>query len=231
MKTKALLIALFTMVSAINANAQSLLTDGKTWNCTQRMYEDEAHEHDRPYSITVCGDTVVCGTTCKRLSLVYQDAPENPVYFAALEKNSRIYNVYEDKQAEFLNFSLSVGDTDGYSGRVVAVDEISVRGITRKRITIDRDGHLQYLVEGIGLSDDSYRSKEQNSFYNVLLSVSDNGACIFTAQDFLPTTSSIHPTQNNSFQTGETYNLNGTATNRQIKGSVYIRGGKKYVCK
>ena len=152
MKTKTIITAIIAAASINTLAAQELLTDGKVWNCVQRMYNDQTGEYDRPFTITVVGDTIVGGTKCKRLEQVWHDDTGTLFHFAALERDSRVYHVTDDCEDEFLNFNLSVGDIDGLSGRVVAVDKVTVNGITRKRITIDRDGHLQYLVDGIELT-------------------------------------------------------------------------------
>ena len=148
MKTKTIIAAIIAAASINTLAAQELLTDGKVWNCVQRMYNDQTGEYDRPFTITVVGDTIVGGTKCKRLEQVWHDDTGTLFHFAALERDSRVYHVTDNCEDEFLNFNLSVGDIDGLSGRVVAVDKVTVNGITRKRITIDRDGHLQYLVDG-----------------------------------------------------------------------------------
>ena len=152
MKTKTIITAIIAAASINTLAAQELLTDGKVWNCVQRMYNDQTGEYDRPFTITVVGDTIVGGTKCKRLEQVWHDDTGTLFHFAVLERDSRVYHVTDNCEDEFLNFNLSVGDIDGLSGRVVAVDKVTVNGITRKRITIDRDGHLQYLVDGIPLS-------------------------------------------------------------------------------
>jgi len=231
MKTKTIITAIIAAASINMLAAQELLTDGKVWNCVQRMYNDQTGEYDRPFTITVVGDTIVGGTKCKRLEQVRHDDTGTLFHFAALERDSRVYHVTDDCENEFLNFNLSVGDIDGLSGRVVAVDKVTVNGITRKRITIDRDGHLQYLVDGIGLSDDYLRSYELCSYYTILQSVTEQGSQIFATRDFTQGTTAIHSAKApiNDLP-AQSFDLSGRRASKSIRGIV-IAGCNKKVLK
>ena len=231
MKTKTIIAAIIAAASINTLAAQELLTDGKVWNCVQRMYNDQTGEYDRPFTITVVGDTIVGGTKCKRLEQVWHDDTGTLFHFAALERDSRVYHVTDDCENEFLNFNLFVGDIDGLSGRVVAVDKVTVNGITRKRITIDRDGHLQYLVDGIGLSDDYLRSYEQCSYYTILQSVTEQGSQIFATRDFTQGTTAIHSAKApiNDLP-AQSFDLSGRRASKSIRGIV-IAGCNKKVLK
>lgn len=228
MKTKTIITAIIAAASINTLAAQELLTDGKVWNCVQRMYNDQTGEYDRPFTITVVGDTIVGGTKCKRLEQVWHDDTGTLFHFAALERDSRVYHVTDDCENEFLNFNLSVGDIDGLSGRVVAVDKVTVNGITRKRITIDRDGHLQYLVEGIGLSDDYLRSYEQCSYYTILQSVTEQGSQIFATRDFISGTTGIKAQHPNSISSVTLHDLAGKVVSTTRRG-IFIKNGRKVI--
>ena len=231
MKTKTIITAIIAAASINMLAAQELLTDGKVWNCVQRMYNDQTGEYDRPFTITVVGDTIVGGTKCKRLEQVWHDDTGTLFHFAALERDSRVYHVTDNCEDEFLNFNLSVGDIDGLSGRVVAVDKVTVNGITRKRITIDRDSHLQYLVDGIGLSDDYLRSYELCSYYTILQSVTEQGSQIFATRDFTQGTTAIHSAKApiNDLP-AQSFDLSGRRASKSIRGIV-IAGCNKKVLK
>ena len=230
MKTRAIITAIIVAASFNSSAAQELLTDGKVWNCVQRMYNDQTAEYDRPFTITVVGDTIIGDMECKRLEQFWNDDTATLSHFAALERDARVYLVIDEEQREFLNFNLSVGDIDGYAGQVVSVDEVVVNGVSRKRITIDRDGHLQYLVEGIGLSDDYLRYYEQNSFYNVVLSVIEGGTCVFAARDFKSDTTHIHSADASSENfSGLSFDLLGRPIIDRTKKAVVIKNGKKYL--
>ena len=236
MKTRAIITAIIVAASISSLQskaakpsasaAQELLTDGKVWNCVQRMYNDQTGEYDRPFTITVVGDTIVSDVKCKRLEQVWNDDTATLLHFAALERDARVYLVIDEEQREFLNFNLSVGDFDGV-GRVIAVDEVTVSGISRKRITIDRNGHLQYLVEGIGLSDDWLRYSIQNSYYTALLSVTEHGSQVFAARDFTKDTTDIHSANDqNDGQHAQSFDLSGRRATKSTHGLVIIDGHK-----
>lgn len=224
MKTRAIITAIIAAASISSSTAQELLTDGKVWNCVQRMYNDQTGEYDRPYTITVVGDTIIGDSKCKRLTQVWGDDTATMFHFAALERDSRLYLVVDEEQREYLNFNLAVGDADGIEGCVTAIGYITVNGIRTKRLTIERRGYLQYIVEGIGLSDDWQRYPVVNSYYNVLISVELNGVTIFTAEDFSAGTTgirSIEPATKES----PTYDLQGRKVAESRHG-IYIKNGR-----
>lgn len=231
MNAKLFLITLLIAAHSIPAASQSLLVEAKSWHCIERMYySDEPSVTDRPYTITVCGDTIVGETVCRKLSKVYHNEPEKPTYFAALEQDNCIYIVNADTQGAILDFNLSVGDADGIEGCVTAIDYITVNGIRSKRLTIERRGHLQYLVEGIGLSDDWQRYPIVNSYYNVFMSVELNGVTIFTAKDFSAGTTSVKLMEAQSGQQHPpTYGLSGKFVSSNVHGQIIIRDGKKII--
>jgi len=194
------------------------------------MYGDDACVMDRHYTIPVCGDTTIGGIIYKKLSKVYHNGLEKPTYFAALEQGNRLYIVDADTQGAIFDFNLVVGDADGIEGRVTAIDYITVNGIRSKRLTIERRGHLQYLVEGVGLSDDWQRYPIVNSYYNVLLSVELNGVTIFTDKDFSVGTTSVMQVETTHGQQNQpTYDLSGKHVNSNVHGQIIIRDGKKNI--
>ena len=225
MKTRAIITAIIAAASISSSAAQDLLTDGKVWNCVQRMYNDQTGEYDRPYTIAVVGDTIIGDVKCKRLEKVWNDDTATLFHFAALERDSRVYLVIDGEQREFLNFNLAVGDADGIEGCVTAIDYITVNDIRTKRLTIERRGHLQYFVEGIGLSDDWQRYPIVNSYYNVLISVELNGVTIFTAEDFNSGTTGIRRVAHDT-KKQPTYDLQGRKVAEPRHG-IHIMNGRK----
>ena len=230
MKTRLIIIILLIAAHTSIIVAQSLLTNGKSWHYVEHMYGDDACVMDRHYTITVCGDTTIGGIIYKKLSKVYHNGLEKPTYFAALEQGNRLYIVDADTQGAIFDFNLVVGDADGIEGRVTAIDYITVNGIRSKRLTIERRGHLQYLVEGVGLSDDWQRYPIVNSYYNVLLSVELNGVTIFTDKDFSVGTTSVMQVETTHGQQNQpTYDLSGKHVNSNVHGQIIIRDGKKNI--
>ncbi len=194
---KRILFSILLVIAGIfQTKAQSLLTDGKVWHWLD--FEASSYDFNRDiygtYTIRVVGDTIVGGIKCKQLEKVWREDPSTASRFAALEKDSRLYGVFDSDEwmlREQLNFGLKVGDSCFYQAKVIATDEIEVHGVKRKRITIDNHNKQPvYIVEGIGL-------KEQQTFdpisvvtphYGLLLYVEENGETIFTYDDFTPET-------------------------------------------
>lgn len=136
------------------------------------------------------------GILCKKLVKVYQDTPNIQTAYAVFEKDSKVYGVYGERTKLLLNFSLAVGDKAGEVGTVISVDYIDIDNVQHKRITIDYGtyNYQSYLVEGIGLSSTKYSANELNSYYEVLVSVYENGKCIFKNSDFTKQTTGIERT-------------------------------------
>ena len=128
---------------------------------------------------------------------VYQDTPNIQTAYAVFEKDSKVYGVYGEKTKLLLNFNLAVGDKAGEVGTVISVDYIDIDNVQHKRITVDYGIHnyQSYLVDGIGLSSTKYTSNELNSYYEVLVSVYENGRCIFKDSDFTKQTTEIRTPQ------------------------------------
>ena len=109
MKTRAIITAIIAAASISSLQskaakpsasaAQELLTDGKVWNCVQRMYNDQTGEYDRPFTITVVGYTIVGEVKCKRLEQFWNDDTATLTHFAALESDARVYLVTEEPLA------------------------------------------------------------------------------------------------------------------------------------
>lgn len=101
-----------------------------------------------------------------------------------------------------------------------------------KRITIDYGtyNYQSYLVEGIGLSSTKYSANELNSYYEVLVSVYENGKCIFKNSDFTKQTTGIERTPQIEEKGNSTlYDLFGRQVLVPQKGHIYIKGNKKVI--
>lgn len=131
-----------------------------------------------------------------------------------------------------LNFNLTVGDKADEVGTVISVDYIDIDNVQHKRITVDYGIHnyQSYLVDGIGLSSTKYTSNELNSYYEVLVSVYENGRCIFKDSDFTKQTTGIERTpQIEEKGNSILYDLSGRQVLVPQKGHIYIKGNKKVI--
>lgn len=209
--------------------SQTLL-DGKVWNFVQRMYEHD--DIERAYTVTVSGDTIANGLLCKKLVKVYQDTPNIQTAYAVFEKDSRVYGVYGEETKLLIDFNLGVGDKANEIGNVTSVDYINIDNVQHRRITIDYDTYKyqSYLVDGIGLSSTKYSAYELNSYYEVLISVYENGKCIFKDCDFTKQTTVIDNKPQIEEKNNTTlYDLLGRQVFMPQNGHIYIRGNKKII--
>lgn len=206
------------------------LSDGKVWNFVQRMYEHD--DIERAYTVTVSGDTIANGLQCKKLVKVYSDSPNIQTAYAVFEKDSKVYGIYGEQTKLLLDFSLAIGDKANEVGTVISVDYINIDNVQHKRFTIDYGtyNYQSYLVEGVGLSSTKFSANEQNSYYEVLVSVYDNGKCIFKYSDFTKQATGIERTPQIEEKGYSTlYDLSGRQILVPQKGHIYIKGSKKVI--
>lgn len=226
---KIYLSLLGTLLCVLPCKSQTLV-DGRTWNYAQKMYGDDDYI-ERTYTVKVSGDAVVNGQSCKRLVTVYQDTPNDSTVSVAFEKDSKVYEIHGEDAVLRWDFSLGVGDKADDFGTVVSVDTIGVGNVKYKRITIgyDReDNYKNYLVEGIGLSSTKNTSYIANSYYEVLVSVYQDGECIFKDSDFAGQATGIDSKLQTEEKSNPTlYDLSGRQILVPQKGHVYIKGNKK----
>lgn len=213
---------------AVSPCKSQTLSDGKVWNFVQRMYEHD--DIERAYTVTVRGDTVANGLLCKKLIKVYQDSPNVQTAYAVFEKDSKVYGVYGEENKLLMDFNLAVGDKANEVGTVISVDYIAIDNVQHKRITVDYGtyNYQSYLVEGVGLSSTKYSAKEQTSYYDVLVSVYENGKCIFKDNDFTQQTTGIERSPQIEEKDNSTlYDLFGRQVLVPQKGHIYIKGGQE----
>ena len=225
-----LLLFFGLFLSILTCHSQTL-SDSKVWNYVQKMYGHD--DIERAYTVTINGDTIVNDQKCKKLVKVYQDTPNEQTVFAVYEKDSKVYQVFGSDTYLLFDYNLSVGDKVNEVGTVVSVDYIALNNNTiHKRITIAYDNNYQnYLVEGIGLSSTKYSSYELNSYYDVLVSVYENGECIFKDSDFTKQATGIDvpKSQTEGSDNSLLYDLSGKQVLVPQKGHVYIKGEKKFI--
>lgn len=110
------------LLTILPCKAQTL-QDGKVWNFVQKMYEHD--DIERAYTVTVNGDTIANGQSCKKLVEFYQDTNEIRT-FAVFEKDSKIYGIFGSETKLLMDYNLKVGDKADELWTVAAVDYIDV---------------------------------------------------------------------------------------------------------
>lgn len=105
MKKKLLLNMLLCLItlSTFAQEYRPMLTDGKEWHCFRRVALSEVDwepNGEWTYTIKVVGDSVINGVAYKKMCKEYtQDVPSGEsrcTYFAAIEKDRKVYSYSED---------------------------------------------------------------------------------------------------------------------------------------
>lgn len=226
-----------------------LLVDGREW-----VYRDSDHFHQPPTAVnfwvqrTFCKDTLIDGKLWKEVSDYFSDTiPETRVideagiYFH--EDNGIVYGVFANRTSidfstcsEHSNMDLKVGDIFKFA-KVAKVDSIKVRGVVRKRITLEGGIETEpysYMVEGIGISNTAYGSYIAGKVVRYLLWVKDDaGNIIFTQDDFRSPSysenSGVSDIEYESQVDDRIYDLYGRPVAKPQPGTIYIRRGHKFV--
>ena len=186
-------------VSAADEDYRPLLKVGKAWDwyCRAAAY---AHEWNRHYAVV--GDTIVDGEQCYKVFAEQTDINTGEVVLGGtgvfLEKDRKFFLRQGSTWNMIYNFNMNVGDVvtngDTFKREVIAVDSITVKGETYRRMImndtyIDRYDTIcgtTYWVEGIGgmcgmLTTDSWRPY---GLPNCLSACYEDGKRIFTGWDF-----------------------------------------------
>ena len=160
------------------------------------------------------------------------------------EKDGAIhaFNSKNRLSQKLIDFNMTVGDTCHWESRhgngmvVIADDSISVRGNVYRRLKLQTPGQpllVMTWVEGIGFDRFSPLEPAGSCFndYRWVMSVWDNGECVFTEDDFnAPAiTSGVITAEAERPADNRIYDLMGREIHNPQPGTVYIRNGKKYV--
>ena len=241
MKQKLFLLCIMQIISfcSFAQNSQTeFFKEGKVWLGRTCVY---GGLHMVDFSVLVCGDTVVNNIKCKKMTRVRYKPDTHEVMNTTLsvgyEKDGKIFIgtglVSSPKFYEHINFNLPIGfKNENYE--IIGVDTIEVNGIKRKRLTSKRGGgYIAYIVEGIGYNDTAHRHFISNSYYDEILSVYEDGKCIFTKEDYAvkPISGIVNVNDTDSSGHHAIYNLLGEKVDVPIKGHIYIRNHKKFVAK
>ena len=244
LKSMKKILFIFAALLCINAKAQEykpMLTDGKEWHCIYDVIGADGTYDDNgtwAYTIKVDGDSIIDGTTYKKLYYEYTDSvprnQEKAFCIAALEKDRKIYQRNNNNDDLLLDFNLHPGDIISPQARATIADEydIDVRGTKYRYIKLSDYGTW---VEGIGTDDMFYTILVENWGYypvpyhtgNSMVSCYDNGELLFTKEDFRLNTNGIHNIQQSATDNESAYNLAGQPIATPQKGSIFIKGGRK----
>lgn len=248
----AMLLASVTTVPVSAEGYLPMLEDGREW-----VYGDSLRS-SRPipqirswFHKTIASDTVIENALWKKLSgytyFKYLDRTlDDPFCGYYYENDGILYYTFDNSgkacfnpDNKHLDMNLNVGDEFGL-GVVIKVDSIKVRGVVRKRISLNDCKPIEdevFFVEGIGASSNAYKKGASEGYEGghpkYLLYVKDkDGNVIFTQADFRApsySSSGIEAVESDAVTDNRIFDLYGHPVSHPIPGTIYIRNGKKFV--
>lgn len=267
MRRLLLSLALALALPAVAQHYRTVMPDGRVWKGVAVSFVGlEGDYVETEFSVAVAGDTVVADRTVRKLAYTYKlpgDDSQHTNIVLAFEDNGQVYlydndrygyvfvgepgNVVWESWADFKIFDMGyvVGDNDNGCGcdtRVTAADTVTVRGVSRRRLTVDKrsyDGRFTrtYWVDGIGASvlydaELAYDLPTNYSAFNYMYVTHcyDNGQLVFSAADYAaPATSICGARADEAVRHTAIYDLSGRPVASPAAGGVYIRDGRKMV--
>lgn len=238
---KVLTIMFLLLVSFAEAQEyRPMLTDGKEWHCFRRVALSDVDwepNGEWTYTIKVVGDSVINGVAYKKMCKEYtQDVPSEKnrcTYFAAIEKDRKVYSHGEDGDVLYLDFSLHEGDcVSSYPEFVVTEEEtFEAKNRTYRRLVLN--GYV--WVEGIGCRNAFEIIPEMGIelappyiLEDYMVECYDNGELIFTQDDFYNTTTGIKNVTTDDPKSADVYSVSGVKISKPEKG-MYIQNKRKYI--
>lgn len=242
MKKKLLLNIVLCLItlSTFAQEYRPMLTDGKEWHCFRRVALSDVDwepNGEWTYTIKVVGDSVINGVAYKKMCREYtQDVPSGErrcTYFAAIEKDRKVYSYHEEGDVLYLDFSLHEGDcvTD-YPEFVVTNEEtFEAKNRTYRRLVLS--GYV--WVEGIGsrnafeiIPEMGIELAPPYILEDYMVECYDNGELIFTQDDFYNTTTGIESVTTEDPKNADVYSVSGVKIAKPEKG-MYIQNKRKYI--
>lgn len=238
---KVLTIMFLLLVSLAEAQEyRPMLTDGKEWHCFRRVALSDVDwdpNGEWTYTIKVVGDSVINGVAYKKMCKEYtQDVPSGErrcTYFAAIEKDRKVYSYHEEGDVLYLDFGLHKGDcVSSYPEFVVTEEEtFEAKNRTYRRLVLN--GYV--WVEGIGCRNAFEIIPEMGIelappyiLEDYMVECYDNGELIFTQDDFYNTTTGIESVTTDDPKSADVYSVSGVKISKPEKG-MYIQNKRKYI--
>lgn len=233
-----------------NGGYLPILVDGRLWTYGDSMAGHSKYPIIHQWSYCkIEKDSIFDGRIWKKIigwsSIIpesltftsYNHEGDGVIYFSGKDENGKRYFSEDFK---YIDMNLKVGDDFGI-GEVIKVDSINVRGVVRKRISMNSCRPTEqeaFFVEGIGASSDAYidlgpGDHSETGYIRYLLSVTDeNGNVIFTQEDFRAPSyseSGIVGVEDDAQNDDRIYDLYGQPVSNPLPGSIYICRGKKFI--
>ena len=217
-----------------------MLTDGKEWHCFRRVALSDVDwdpNGEWTYTIKVVGDSLINGVAYKKMCREYtQDVPSGErrcTYFAAIEKDRKVYSYHEEGDVLYLDFSLHEGDCVTGNPEFVVTNEETFEAKNRQYRRLVLNGYV--WVEGIGCRNAFEIIPEMGIelappyiLEDYMVECYDNGELIFTKDDFYNTTTGIENVTAEDQKNADVYSISGVKIAKPEKG-MYIQNKRKYI--
>ena len=238
---KVLTIMFLLLVSFAEAQEyRPMLTDGKEWHCFRRVALSDVDwdpNGEWTYTIKVVGDSLINGVAYKKMCREYtQDVPSGEsrcTYFAAIEKDRKVYSYHEEGDVLYLDFSLHEGDCVTGNPEFVVTNEETFEAKNRQYRRLVLNGYV--WVEGIGCRNAFEIIPEMGIelappyiLEDYMVECYDNGEFIFTKDDFYNTTTGIENVTAEDQKNADVYSISGVKIAKPEKG-MYIQNKRKYI--
>lgn len=238
---KVLTIMFLLLVSFAEAQEyRPMLTDGKEWHCFRRVALSDVDwdpNGEWTYTIKVVGDSLINGVAYKKMCREYtQDVPSGEsrcTYFAAIEKDRKVYSYHEEGDVLYLDFSLHEGDCVTGNPEFVVTNEETFEAKNRQYRRLVLSGFV--WVEGIGCRNAFEIIPEMGIelappyiLEDYMVECYDNGELIFTKDDFYNTTTGIENVTAEDQKNADVYSISGVKIAKPEKG-MYIQNKRKYI--
>jgi hypothetical protein len=177
----------------VNCEYRPFVVEGKEWT-SQEMTGKDGYDKYFIATYLISGDAVVNGDSCKKLWRK-EEGGEYHFFRYLLERDRKVYSLYEDNRWLVYDFEMTVGSTISsheYSATLESVDTLMRDGELYRRFYVnlrydnDREGwHYSgknVWIEGIGSLCGPLMSFEWHSYGTKTCSL--NGEIIFTSEDF-----------------------------------------------
>lgn len=238
---KVLTIMFLLLVSFAEAQEyRPMLTDGKEWHCFRRVALSDVDwdpNGEWTYTIKVVGDSLINGVAYKKMCREYtQDVPSGEsrcTYFAAIEKDRKVYSYHEEGDVLYLDFSLHEGDCVTGNPEFVVTNEETFEAKNRQYRRLVLNGYV--WVEGIGCRNAfeiipkmGIELAPPYILEDYMVECYDNGELIFTKDDFYNTTTGIENVTAEDQKNADVYSISGVKIAKPEKG-MYIQNKRKYI--
>jgi hypothetical protein len=171
------------------------LKEGKVWNCKVKSYAGVGEWETSLFALRICGDSIVGGQTYKKM--YRDDSGGSTTLWRELwrEEGRKVYAWSNGKEELRYDFSLTPGGVAAICGEVTTalcyVDTVETLVGSFRRYHVSNAGAPanadRVWVEGIGHPGGPYRvwgMEVNDGTEYTLLSVYEDGECIFTQDDF-----------------------------------------------